>query len=293
MERKNTFLSSEVAQSLEKSQKWAHVAQRHPWDRLQRAVPALLCGQQFSHPGITGAWNPPVSGLTTEPGGKRCLQYYGQKSKQKGYLVNGFPLKSAICSALQNEMLSGISGISAEGKKTSIIDHRCQLFPSSSTWTRRYLHTTTSAQMWRGFPKHFFYVYIRFPDTRYSLNKSIFKQNIKNNPLHQVPSPHQKSLLSFPRGFSNPTKCSYGFISTKYAKVCIFYICLFLIEGQLFYNIVLVSATHQHESAVVYTCPLPLESPPTSHPSRLSQGTTLSSLSHTASLHQLSILHIT
>ena len=139
--------------------------------------------------------------------------------------------------------------------------------------------------MWRGFPKHFFYVYIRFPDTRYSLNKSIFKQNIKNNPLHQVPSPHQKSLLSFPRGFSNPTKCSYGFISTKYAKVCIFYICLFLIEGQLFYNIVLVSATHQHESAVVYTCPLPLESPPTSHPSRLSQGTTLSSLSHTASLH--------
>lgn len=27
--------------------------------------------------------------------------------------------------------------------------------------------------------------------------------------LHQVPSPHQKSLLSFPRGFSNPPKCSY------------------------------------------------------------------------------------
>ena len=222
-----------------------------PQDRLQRAVPALLCGQQFSHPGTTGAWNPPVSGLTTEPGGKRCLQYYGQKSKQKGYLVNGFPLKSAICSALQNEMLSGISGISAEGKKMSIIDHHCQLFLSSSTWTSKYLHTTTSAQMWHIFPKYFFYIYICFPDTRSILNRSMFKQNIKNNPLHQVPSPHQKSLLSFPRGFSNPPKCSYGFISTKYSKVRIFRICLFLIEGQLFYNIVLVSAIHQHESAIV------------------------------------------
>lgn len=31
-------------------------------------VPALLFGHQLSYPGNTGAWNPLVSGLTTEPG---------------------------------------------------------------------------------------------------------------------------------------------------------------------------------------------------------------------------------
>lgn len=38
-------------------------------------------------------------------------------SRRRSYLVSGLPLKSATCSALQNEMLSGISGISAEKKK--------------------------------------------------------------------------------------------------------------------------------------------------------------------------------
>ena len=50
---------------------------------------------------------------------KRHPSYNRQKSKQKVYLVSGFPLKSAICSALQNEMLSGISGISVGVKKKS------------------------------------------------------------------------------------------------------------------------------------------------------------------------------
>ena len=39
-----------------------------------------------------------------------------------------------------------------------------------------------------------------------------------------------------------------------------------------------------------YMCPLPLESP--SHPSRLSQSPSLSSLSHTANCHWLSVLHM-
>lgn len=36
-------------------------------------------------------------------------------SSEEGYLVRGFPLKSATCNDLQKEMLSGISGISGGG----------------------------------------------------------------------------------------------------------------------------------------------------------------------------------
>ena len=52
----------------------------------------------------------------------------------------------------------------------------------------------------------------------------------------------------------------------------------------------LVSAIHPHESAIGIhnCCPLLL----TSHPSRLSQRTGLSSLSHIANSHWLSILHM-
>ena len=42
----------------------------------------------------------------------------------------------------------------------------------------------------------------------------------------------------------------------------------------------------------VYPCPLPLEPPSQSHPSRLLQSPGLSSLSHTANSHWLCILHI-
>ena len=75
-----------------------------------------------------------------------------------------------------------------------------------------------------------------------------------------------------------------------------FLIHLFLIKGQLFYNIVLVSSIHQHESAIgIHRSPPSWTSlpPPTPfNPSRLSQSHGLSSLSHTANSHQLSILHM-
>ena len=72
---------------------------------------------------------------------------------------------------------------------------------------------------------------------------------------------------------------------------------LFLIEGQLLYNIVFISAIQQHESRV---CPLPLESaigtcmspPSRSRTSRWSQSPGLSSLGHRASSHWQSILHM-
>ena len=71
---------------------------------------------------------------------------------------------------------------------------------------------------------------------------------------------------------------------------------LCLIEGSLLYNIVLVSATHQHESATgIRTSPPSWTSlpPPTpSQPSRLLQSHGLSSLSHTANSHWLCILHM-
>ena len=70
----------------------------------------------------------------------------------------------------------------------------------------------------------------------------------------------------------------------------------FLIEGWLLYNVVLVSAIHQHESAIGIHMSSPswtsLPPPTPSHPSRLSQSTGLSSLSHTANSHWQSILHM-
>ena len=64
---------------------------------------------------------------------------------------------------------------------------------------------------------------------------------------------------------------------------------------QFVYNIVLVSALHQHESARDIHMSLPSWAsfpPPTpSHPSRLSQSPGLSTLSNTANSHWLSILH--
>ena len=63
----------------------------------------------------------------------------------------------------------------------------------------------------------------------------------------------------------------------------------------MLYNIVLVSAIHQHESAIGIHMSSPMNLPPTSHPfppCRLLQSPSLSSLSHTANSHWLSILHM-
>ena len=54
----------------------------------------------------------------------------------------------------------------------------------------------------------------------------------------------------------------------------------------MLYNIMLVSAIHEHESAIALHM-----SPPTC-PSKLSQSSSLSSLSHTANSHWLSILYM-
>ena len=64
---------------------------------------------------------------------------------------------------------------------------------------------------------------------------------------------------------------------------------------ELFYNVVLDSAIHQHELAQVYIRPLltePPSPPPTPSHSRLSQSTSSDSLPHTADSHWLSILHM-
>ena len=67
-----------------------------------------------------------------------------------------------------------------------------------------------------------------------------------------------------------------------------------IIGGQLIHNIVLVSVTHQHQSAIDIHVSSPfwtaLPSPNLYHPSRLSETTGLSSLFHTANSHFLSIL---
>ena len=71
---------------------------------------------------------------------------------------------------------------------------------------------------------------------------------------------------------------------------------LFLIEVKLLHNVVLASAIHQHESAMgIHVSPpsfTSLPPPLPSHPSRLLQSPGLSSLSHTANSHWLSVLHI-
>ena len=70
---------------------------------------------------------------------------------------------------------------------------------------------------------------------------------------------------------------------------------LFLIEGKLLHNVVLASTIHQHESAIGISPLRPwtsIPSPSPSHPSRLLQSPDLSSLSHTANSHWLSILHM-
>ena len=71
---------------------------------------------------------------------------------------------------------------------------------------------------------------------------------------------------------------------------------LFLIERTLLANIVLVFAVHQHESAIGTHMSSPswnsLPQPTPPHPSRLSQSSSLSSLSHRANSHWLSVLHM-
>ena len=64
---------------------------------------------------------------------------------------------------------------------------------------------------------------------------------------------------------------------------------LFLIEEQLLYSNVLVSAKHQHESAIHISMSLLWKLPTSlsSHSSRLLQSTGLNSLSHTANSHWL------
>ena len=75
-----------------------------------------------------------------------------------------------------------------------------------------------------------------------------------------------------------------------------FFFNLFLIEGWLLYNIVLVSVKHHHESAIGTHMSHPswisLSPPSPSHPSRLLQSSSLSSLIHTAHPHWLSNLHM-
>ena len=78
----------------------------------------------------------------------------------------------------------------------------------------------------------------------------------------------------------------------SYLTVLGFFFFFLLIGGYLLYKIVLVSATHQHESArSIHMPPFSWTSlpPPTpSHPYRWSQSTSLSSLHHTAKFYWLS-----
>ena len=99
--------------------------------------------------------------------------------------------------------------------------------------------------------------------------------------------PYLQSLLDF--RMSGVGTINFFF----FFRICIlFSLSLSLIGGQLLYNIVLISAIHQHESATgVHMSPpswTPLPSPTPSHPSRLSQSPGLSSLCHTIIPHLLS-----
>ena len=81
--------------------------------------------------------------------------------------------------------------------------------------------------------------------------------------------------------------------ATSFFLSCSFFFFLtFLIEGKLLHNIVLASAVHQDESAIGMRVFSLSNLPPTSHPSRLLQSPGLSSLSHTANFHWLSVLHM-
>ena len=82
----------------------------------------------------------------------------------------------------------------------------------------------------------------------------------------------------------------------KNLKPWLYFFYIFLIEGLLLYNIVLVSAVHKHESAIAIHMSPPswasLPPPTSSHPSSLLQSSGLSSLSHTADSPWLSILYM-
>ena len=67
---------------------------------------------------------------------------------------------------------------------------------------------------------------------------------------------------------------------------------LFLVEGWLLYCIGLISAIHQHKLAIGVHVSPPSVPPTLSQPSRLLPSSSLSSLSHTANFHWLSILHM-
>ena len=107
----------------------------------------------------------------------------------------------------------------------------------------------------------------------------------------------------FPSLFSYKMKhfLNCGRVYIKFTILTIFrfflFVCRFFkIEGWLLYNSGLISAIHQHESVIgVYMSPSSRTSfsPLTlSHPSRLLESPRLSSLSHTASFHWLSILYM-
>ena len=66
---------------------------------------------------------------------------------------------------------------------------------------------------------------------------------------------------------------------------------LFLIGGWLLYNISLVSAIHQHESAIgIHMSPPCWNTLPSSHPSVMLQSPSLNSMSHTGNSHWLTFL---
>lgn len=133
---------------------------------------------------------------------------------------------------------------------------------------QNYLHTTTYTQMWRRFPKYFFHIYICFPDTRYVLNRSMFKQNIKNNPLHQVPSPHQKSLLSLPWGF--PPLCVHMVSSVQSILKNAFFTFVYFSLKNNYYTMFCWFLPYTNMTQPQYThVPSLLKPPPPPHPTRL------------------------